>query len=216
MNERNEKRITHIAYRCPECLDTVVGIVGQFALSADMLRLRCPCGKSATDISVTKDGKVRFSVPCLLCRKNHDFTVAAPLFFDRDLFRLNCPYANVDICFVGEKEKIDAALDESAEVLGRLAADYGVDSVKDLAPRDLDDDEILPEPEVYDMVRFLVKELEADGEIDCPCHSGHYDFRFTDGGVQVFCPDCGASYTFPAESAEGVRESLTLDRLTLS
>lgn len=216
MNKRNEKRITHIAYRCPECLDTVVGIVGQFALAADMLRLRCPCGKSAADISVTKDGKVRLSVPCLLCRKNHDFTVAAPLFFDRDLFRLNCPYANVDICFVGEKEKIDAALDESAEVLGRLAADYGVDSVKELAPQDTDEDEILPEPEIYDMVRFLVKELEADGEIDCPCHSGHYDFRFTDGGVQVFCPDCGASYTFPAESAEGVRESLTLDRLTLS
>lgn len=215
-NKRNEQRITHIAYRCPECLDTVVGIVGRFALSADMLRLRCPCGKSAADISVTRDGKVRLSVPCLLCGKNHDFTVSAPLFFERDLFRLNCPYADADICFIGEKEKIDGALDESADALARLAAEYGAESVKDLAPRDMDDDEILPAPEIYDMVRFLVKELEADGEIDCPCHSGEYDFRFTDGGVQVFCPACGASYTFAADSAEGVRESLTLDHLTLS
>lgn len=212
----NEKRLTHIAYRCPECLDTVVGIVGKFALSADMLRLRCPCGKSAADISVGQDGKVRLSVPCLLCRKNHSFSLSSSLFFERDIFRLNCPYANIDICFVGEKEKIDEALDRSAEALTRLAADFGAESVKDLAPRDMDDDEILPDPEIYDMVRFLVKELEADGQIDCPCHGGSYDFRFTDGGVQVYCPDCGASHTFPAESAEGVRESLTIDSLTLS
>lgn len=212
----NKNRLTHIAYRCPECLDTVVGIVGKFALSADMLRLRCPCGKSAADISVGHDGKVRLSVPCLLCRKNHSFSLSSALFFERDLFRLNCPYANIDICFVGEKEKIDGALDRSAEALSRLAADFGAESVKELAPRDMDEDEILPDPEIYDMVRFLVKELEADGQIDCPCHGGRCDFRFTDGGVQVYCPDCGASYTFPAESAEGVRESLAMDTLTLS
>lgn len=212
----NEKRLTHIAYRCPECLDTVFGIVGRFALSADMLRLRCPCGKSAADITVEHDGRIRLSVPCLLCRKNHTFSLSPSLFFERDLFRLNCPYANVDICFIGEKEKIDEALDRSAEALTRLAADFGAESVKDLAPRDMDDDEILPDPEIYDMVRFLVKELEADGQIDCPCRGGQYDFRFTDGGIQVYCPDCGASHTFSTESAEAVRESLTIDHLTLS
>ena len=103
---------THVAYRCPDCGTVIYGFVGKFALSAGFLRLKCSCGKSAMDISVTYDGKVRLSVPCLFCKQNHNFVVSQSIFFERDLFLLNCPYANMDIAFIGEKEKIDSALAE--------------------------------------------------------------------------------------------------------
>ena len=38
--------------------------VGLFALKADMLKLKCECGKSEMSIVYGKDGKVRLTVPC--------------------------------------------------------------------------------------------------------------------------------------------------------
>ena len=64
----------HIAYRCPDCGQAVLGLVGRFALSANMLRLRCSCGsEQSLDITVSQDNRIRLSVPCLFCRQNHSY-----------------------------------------------------------------------------------------------------------------------------------------------
>ena len=111
---------THIAFRCPDCGTIIYGFVGRFALSAGMLRIKCTCGKHALDVSITSDGKVRLSVPCIFCKQNHNYVVAQSIFFGRELFLLNCPYSNMDICFIGDKEKIDEEVARSEKELGRL------------------------------------------------------------------------------------------------
>ena len=206
---------THVAYRCPECGTLIYGFVGKFALSANLLRLKCTCGHSAMDITITNDNKIRLSVPCIFCKQNHNFVVSQSIFFGRDRFLLNCPYANMDICFIGEKEKIDEDIARSQEELERLIKGLEAESIKDIQPTDMEEDEILPDPAVYDNVRFLVKELEADGKISCPCGRGIYDVRFAPGGIEVYCPDCEASYTFNAEAVSASEEYLSLDSLTL-
>ena len=70
---------TTIAYRCPACGAAVESMVGAFALSADMLRLKCPCGGSELTVVYTKDKKVRLTVPCYVCPRPHVFTVAQNL-----------------------------------------------------------------------------------------------------------------------------------------
>lgn len=206
---------THIAYRCPDCGTLIYGFVGRFALKAGMLRLKCECGKSALDISVSRDKKVRLSVPCIFCKQNHNYVVSESIFFGRDLFLLNCPYSNMDICFMGEKEKTDAEADRTGEELVRLLKDLEADQLKDIQPMDVDEDEVLPDATVYDAIRFLIKELEAEGQIDCPCHSGSYDLRFCKEGIQVFCPECGAAHVFNTEAVAASEEYLKIDSLTL-
>ena len=206
---------THVAYRCPECGTLIYGFVGRFALSANLLRLKCTCGHSAMDITVTNDNKIRLSVPCIFCKQNHNYVVSQSIFFGRERFLLNCPYANMDICFIGEKEKIDEDISRSADELDRLLKSLEAESVKDIQPTDMDEDEILPDPAVYDTVRFLIRELEADGKIDCPCKRGSYDIRFAPSGIEVYCPDCNASYIFSAEAASASEEYLSIDSLTL-
>lgn len=207
---------THVAYRCPECGTVIYGFVGKFALSAGMLRLKCTCGKSAMDISVTQDKKVRLSVPCIFCKQNHSYVVSSSIFFDRDIFLLNCPYSNMDIAFIGEKEKTDAELERTERELERLLIDLEAEELKDIQPQDMDEDEALPDPTVYDAIRFLVKELEYDGKVDCPCHDGTYDLRFCREGIQVFCERCGATYTFDTRAEAASEEYLSLDSITLS
>lgn len=206
---------THIAYRCPECGTVIYGFVGKFALSANLLRIKCSCGHSALDINITNDGKIRISAPCLFCKQNHNFIVSQSIFFGRDVFLLNCPYANMDICFIGSKEKIDGELSRSQAELERLLSDLEAESIKDVQPTDLDEEEILPDPTIYDMIRFLVKELEEDEKIECPCHSGSYDIRFCSEGIEVFCTECGARYIFNTAAASASEEYLSLDSLNL-
>ena len=62
-----EQKQTHIAYHCPHCGTAVLGYVGEFALSADMLKLKCDCGQSEMTVTYTNDKKNPFdgSLPVL-------------------------------------------------------------------------------------------------------------------------------------------------------
>ncbi len=206
---------THIAYRCPDCNTVIYGFVGRFALSAKLLRNKCSCGNSALDISITNDNKIRLSVPCVFCKQNHNFVLSQTMFFERELFSLSCPYANMDIAFIGEKEQIDESVARSDEQMSDLMKSLEAESISDLQPTDLEEDEILPEPAVYDCIRFLIKELEADGKIDCPCHSGSYDLRYCKEGIEVFCPECNAAHIFTAASASAAEDAVLIDSLFL-
>ena len=206
----------NIAYRCPECGTAVLGIVGKFALKANMLRLKCECEKAnSLDIGITNDGKIRLSVPCLFCKQNHSYVVSESVFFDRELFLLNCPYSGMDIAFIGDEENINRELSRTEEELNRLLASFEAEELSDIQPEEMGDDEILPDPAVYDTLRFVVKDLEEEGRVKCLCNNGKYDLRFVDGGLQVWCENCGATHTFRVTSPTLSEEYLSLDSLQL-
>lgn len=209
-------RQRQIAYRCPKCGNAVFGLIGRFALKANLLRLKCGCDKSSMlDISSTSDGKIRLSVPCLFCKQNHSYVVSESIFFDRDRFFLNCPYTGMDISFIGDEEAVVEELNRTQRELEKLLADLEAEELADIQPQDMNEDEILPDPAVYDTVRFIVKDLEAEGKVDCPCHEGPYELRFCDEGVQVYCERCGATYTFHASSPSVTEEYMSLRSITL-
>ena len=207
----------NIAYRCPDCGTSVLGLVGRFALSANMLRLKCSCGNESTlDINITNDGKIRLSVPCLFCRQNHSYVVSESLFFDKDTFLLNCPYSGMDIAFIGDEEGVSAELLRTEEEINRLMVSLEAESLSDIQPEDMSEDETPPDPAIYDTLRFVVKDLEDEGRVKCPCGNGKYDLRFTDGGMEVYCENCGASYGFSAASPTMAEEYLDLDEIVLN
>lgn len=206
----------HIAYRCPDCGEATVGLVGRFALSANMLRLRCSCGsEESLDIEITSEKKVRLSVPCLFCKQDHSYVVSEGLFFDKDKFILNCPYSGMDIAFIGDEDVIREELTRTGEELSALMKNLEAEELSDIQPQDMNDSEILPDPALYDTLRFIIKDLEAEGRLSCPCGEGPYDLRFIEGGIQAFCENCGGSYDFRITSPSLAEEYITLDSLTL-
>ena len=205
----------NIAYRCPGCGSAVIGLVGRFALHANMLRLKCSCGdEQSLDITL-KDGKVRLSVPCLFCRQNHSYVISESIFFDSERFLLNCPYSNMDIAFIGDEDTVSQELSRTESELNMLMKNLEAEELSDIQPEDMPEAEILPDPAVYDTLRFVVKDLESEGKVNCPCAEGPYDLRFTDSGIQVFCESCGASYDFSASSPTMAEEYLSLDEISL-
>ena len=77
-------------------------------------------------------------------------------------------------------------------------------------------EDILPDTQVLDVVRFLIRDLEEEGRIDCPCHNGDYEVAFADDGVLVYCRNCEGRHFFPVRSIEAAEDLLSCDSLTLT
>ena len=208
-------RRSQIAYRCPECAMATVGFLGGLSSVSDMLRLKCSCGDSALDIKKQNDGKINLSVPCVYCKSNHSFVVSPEVMQREEMTKFSCPYSGMGIAFIGDEEGVAKEVENSAEELSRIMASLEAETVSDIQPQDVGEDSMPPDPAISDTLNFVVRDLEAEGEVHCPCNSGDYDLRFTDDGMQVYCKSCGASYDFYARSVSVAEEYLTIDSITL-
>lgn len=238
----NEKRTT-VAYRCPDCGGGILSAVGLFNLSADMVKLKCTCGKSELKIIYNRDGTVRLTVPCLLCAQPHTFTVRSSLFFSDDLFVLPCPYSDVNICFTGEMNRVKAELARTELELLDMLEENGITDFSSLHGDERD----LGDPQILDIVLFVIDDLDAEGKIYCHCHpdramassedeatsdtpypfdtdieasssdqrESRYEAEITDDGIKVTCRICGASRTIPTDSMLSAHAFLNADSLHL-
>ena len=209
-----DSKQTTVAYRCPHCGAGIMSAVGLFSLSADMMKLKCDCGKSEMTAVYSKDGKVRLTVPCIFCPKPHTFTVNSSLFFGKDLFVLPCPYSDMNVCFIGDMNHVKAELARSELELLDILAENGIDSFEALQN---DDEEVLTDPQIFDIIMFVIHDLEAENKIFCRCESGEgeYEAEVLDDAIRVSCKKCGASRDIPTDSLLSAHAFLNCDSLHL-
>ena len=228
----NEKRTT-VAYRCPSCGGGIMSAVGLFNLSADMVKLKCTCEKSELKIIYNRDGTVRLTVPCLICSQPHTFTVNASLFFSDELFVLPCPYSDINIAFTGEMNAVKAELARTELELLDLLEENGITDFSSLHG----DEQDLPDPQILDIILFVIDDLEAEGKIYCRCNpdpnldgatpadlphadeeqatESRYEAEITDEGIKVTCRVCGASTLIPTDSMLSAHAFLNADNMHL-
>lgn len=158
------------AFRCPECGSTTIGQLSVFDLAERVTHIQCAeCKDSELVITRTNDSKLRISVPCFACPSPHYYTVSPSVIFSNPIFTLRCSYTGFDIFFIGDKENVFTALDESDELLRTLfepefdeaekELDEDWEDIDDIDGEDFDDDED------YDDDLF--------GEDGHECHCGH-------------------------------------------
>ncbi len=227
----NPKQTT-VAYRCPHCATGVMSVVGLFNLSADMIKLKCTCGKSELKIEYDRDETVRLTVPCMICAKPHHFTVRRSTFFSDELFVLPCPYSDINICMTGDANLVKAELARTELALLDLLEENGVTDFSALHG----DEKDLGDPQIRDIVMFVINDLDAEGKIYCRCHpaptaadpmlapstdgiadpdDSRYQAELTDDGIRVSCRTCGASRTLPTDSMLSAHAFLNADSLHL-
>ena len=225
----NEKRTT-VAYRCPDCGGGIMSAVGLFNLSADMVKLKCTCGKRELKIVYNRDGSVRLTVPCLICSQPHTFTVNSSLFFSDELFVLPCPYSDINIAFTGEMNTVKAELARTELELLDMLEENGITDFSSLHG----DEKDLGDPQILDIVLFVIDDLDAEGKIFCRCHpdptlqsasdteypewneeASRYEAEITDEGIKVTCRVCGASRVIPSDSMLSAHAFLNADSLHL-
>ena len=62
--------------------------------------------------------------------------------------------------------------------------------------------DMFSDPQIMDIIMYVIHELNAEGEIRCKCPEGHghYAVDILDEGVKISCEDCGASTIIPTDS----------------
>ncbi len=211
---------TTIAYRCPHCGASIFSMVGIFSLSGDLMKLKCSCGESELTIQRTADQKIRLSVPCIACVKPHMYTLGQNTFFRRkgDVFRLPCSYTGLDLCFIGGKEDVAEAIQKANDELLALMQEAGLEDMEALHAGDEMLSERETDPQVADIVRYTIAELNEEGKIHCKCQNNaiaHYNFHLHDGKVTIFCEECEASLTLPMTGVSTAEAFILRDSLTL-
>ena len=211
-----DNKETTVSFRCPECGSWVTGITGVFSLSADMLRLKCPCGGGEMDIVYGKDKKVRLTVPCFACPNPHSYTLTSQVFFGKELFSLPCPYSGADLCYIGEKDKVSEAASEADEELARLLEEAGLENIFG-EKGDGETSPLFSDPQILEIVNFVIRDLDEAGEITCKCErdEGLYTVDVTDDGVTVKCERCGAKATIPVTSTLTAQAFLNCEHIDL-
>ncbi len=223
----NSKETT-IAYRCPVCGKFILGIVGIFTLSGDLIKLKCDCGGSELTVAYTSERKLRITAPCMFCPSPHTYVISSDAFFDRELLALSCTFSSVDVCFIGKKDKVleaaraaDRELLELIEEMGFDSFDEfmtGKNSVSDHSNDNVDADYRIDYAQIEEVVHFMLTELSEDGDILCGCHEGdtaRYDFEFQGDSVKIFCHTCGYEKIIPMSSTLAANAFLHTDKLIL-
>ncbi len=216
-----DNKETTVAYRCPNCGQTVVGMVGIFSLSGDMIRLKCSCGQSELLITYTPDRKIQITAPCLVCQTPHRYTLGSSSFFSDRVITFSCPMTGLELCFVGKKDQVLSEASSADRHLLELMDEAGLQSLDEIkASEDPQSNEDLYF--ISDVIQFLLAELQADNAVRCRCEDpGQRDihFRFVtdrdEQKVEIYCAKCGASALFPIVSANDANAFLTVDTLEL-
>ncbi len=210
-----ENKETCVSYRCPHCGCWVGSVVGIFSLSADMLRLKCPCGESEMTIVHSKDKKVRLTVPCFLCPNPHSFTVSTNAFFDKGLLALPCAYSGLDVAFLGKGDVVESAQKEADEELGRLIEEAG--GTNPFGRKKEEVDPVFTDPQILEIVNFVIRDLDEAGEITCRCpeYEGSYTVEVTEDGVLISCENCKAKKLIPVTSTISAQAFLSCEHLDL-
>lgn len=183
----NLKDQTVFAYRCPSCGYIVKSVNGIFSLSGSFFRLKCSCGESVASIEKPEGQNITVTVPCMICSYSHVYTMTRDAFFNNNVFVASCPLSGVELCFIGDEKQVDEAIEASNEELASMLDGRDLSSLK----ADEGSNTALSDPMIFDMVRFVIDDLNAEGKIHCDCeHEGEYSCDVFDEYILVKCNKC--------------------------
>ena len=208
-----EEKNTVVAYRCPKCGGGVMSVVGLFRLSADMIKLKCDCGGSEMTVVMASDGRVHFTVPCMLCPNPHHFTLSSNTFFSKELFTLSCTHSGISIAMMGEENSVKAELARSELALIDLMEKNGIIKLDELRGQSS-----FTDPQVIEIIMYVIKELDEENKIYCKCAEGverEFELSFDEETINISCKCCGASKSLVANSLISANEFLNADSLEL-
>ncbi len=211
-----EAKETTIAYRCPHCGKTILGMVGIFTLSGDLIKLKCDCGQSEMTIAYQKDDKIRLTVPCFFCPRPHQYTLTPSVFFGRDLFTLECAYSALDVCYIGQKDLVLNAAKEADKQLEELLTQAGVPNFRALYEEE--DEQIEYDPQIESIVALTIENLLEEAKIECNCalhKEQEIQYEFLADSLLVYCKHCGATKMFPVSNMTTAMAFLETDRIDL-
>ncbi len=227
------RQTTYIAYICPSCGVVLTYEVNLMAL-VNGIETKCRCGGSELTINFNKvTKKIQLSVPCMACPNPHPYNISCDDFFSEELLMLPCTFSGMDICFIGEREKIMREIQRTVQELEEmLRAEYELDDEDgcecgddchchgdDCDCHSHDEPKELPYYDVLAMsgVLRILKEMMEEGRVSCECGADISDIGMTLSydSIVLSCKDCQAQTVISAKTDGDIIRIAETDRIIL-
>ena len=129
---------------------------------------------------------------------------------------MQCPYSDLTLACIGGENEVKAELARSELELLDLMEKSGLQGLEALHS---EAEETLTDPQILEIVMFVINDMDAEGKIYCKCDAEdderQYDAEILSDGVRVTCRKCGASRLIPTDSNLGAHAFLNADALYL-
>lgn len=194
--------MTVVALRCPSCgrLEfrglSIFNFAGTHTWQAE-----CSCG--ALLLSLAKKGKhFILQYHCLMCDAFHNITCRREQLWSRELLLLSCYESDLEVGFIGPREKVQRAVQHHEDSLAGIAENLGF---KDF----------FEQPEImYQLIAFIY-ELSENDKVTCGCGNKNIEVEIFPGHLQLRCEACGAEKNINAACIADLEQVKRVQKICL-
>lgn len=187
---------------CPECSNASIGYMSIFSFSGGRrLKITCPihgCGAECVDIA-QKGKKIKINIKCPYCGGVHSHSVDYDKFWKKDLLSFPCPEVGIGTFFIGERAKVEEALNLTLNQYSSLYEDtmLGLDDLMNNLDNLYDDEDENEDDILYDILDEIY-DLRSEGSICCICGSEAVSINVVGTKILLSCPKCRRSKVIEA------------------
>ncbi|MCR1899452.1 hypothetical protein NSA47_10695 [Irregularibacter muris] len=183
-----------IAHRCDECGKIEFYHLSLFQLSGKKpLQLNCSCGHKGINITTRNYKTYWISIPCAVCTTQHIYQISLREILKGEPVILSCHDYDLELCFLGEKNRVEKIVDEYEQDLEDIIDDLGYDDY-------FENGEIMME------CLNLLHDLAEEQGLTCECGMSDVDVNLLPDKIELKCNNCRNTYMVSANTRKDVED----------
>ncbi len=195
---------TVLAMRCPKCGKLNFHVVSLFSFSGKKnVSFDCDCRESTIVISTTNYKRFSLKTGCGMCETNHIYYFSYKELFSVEVFPLICLETDLEIGFVGPKERVRDAIKNQERTFADLIEDTGFNKFFD-------------NPDVMIEVLEYLNVISEKGSLTCHCGNNNIDLDILPDRLEMVCSDCGNRGVIFGKTKEDLLTLKKLGKIELS
>lgn len=192
-----------VVLRCPSCGRLEYRGLSLFSFAGGRTwQAVCSCGTPLLTINRKKGRNFWLQYHCGMCDCLHVSHHNRQELWSRDLLTLTCRETELEVGFIGPRDKVQRAVQRHDRTLAEVARDLGFD-------------DYFQESDVMYQLLTLIYQLAEEGRVNCGCGNENIEIEIFPGHLQLRCEACRAEATLPAGSMDDLERVAKLEEIRL-
>ncbi|MBC7323706.1 MAG: hypothetical protein H5T99_00125 [Moorella sp. (in: Bacteria)] len=192
-----------VVLRCPSCGRLEFCGLSFFDFAGGRTwQAECNCGTTLLTINRKRGKNFWLQYHCGMCDALHISQYSRQELWSRELLTLTCRETDLEVGFIGPRDKVQRAVHHHDRTLAEVARDLGVG-------------DYFAEPDVMYQILSLIYQKAEEGCVSCGCGCEDVEIEIFPGHLQLRCKECRAEKILPAVTVADVESLESLQEIRL-
>lgn len=183
-----------LAYRCPQCGKIEFRHISIFEFSGrKTLKIKCSFCDCHALLIQTKDYKqYMVNIRCVICNTPHIYYFSlGEIYRGKEPLILSCTDYELELCFIGEKSRVENTVDKYEQDLEEFIDELGYD-------------DYFANSEIMMECINILHDLAEKDYIFCNCGNNDIGITLLSDSIELRCQSCRRCYNIPARNRKDV------------